>query len=91
MRTSQVFAVCELFSHMGVDNRGASRPLSRIERVRCLGCGMTYVKPTGGGTVSANPGCPECGYVGWVNEASPMMRDTSQLRSVGDRLRRLTG
>jgi hypothetical protein len=52
---------------------------------------MTYVKPTGGGTVSANPGCPECGYVGWVNETSPMMRDTSQLRSVGDRLRRLTG
>jgi hypothetical protein len=25
-----------------------------------------YAKPTGGGTVQANPGCPDCGYVGWA-------------------------
>ena len=41
--------------------------LSRIETVRCLSCGAAYAKPSGGGTVRANPGCPECGYVGWVH------------------------
>lgn len=76
---------------MGVDNGSESQPVSRIERVRCLGCGITYVKPTGGGTVSANPGCPECGYVGWVKEGSPVSRDALQLRSAGDPLRRPTG
>lgn len=34
--------------------------------VRCLGCGSVYVKPLGGGTASANPGCPRCAYVGWI-------------------------
>jgi hypothetical protein len=76
---------------MGVDSADNSRPLSRIQRVRCLGCGIVYVKPTGGGTVFANPGCPECGYVGWVKEGSPVRRDALQLRSVGDHLRRRTG
>jgi predicted nucleic acid-binding Zn-ribbon protein len=41
-------------------------PSSRIETVRCLACGAAYAKPSSGGTVRANPGCPECGYVGWV-------------------------
>jgi predicted RNA-binding Zn-ribbon protein involved in translation (DUF1610 family) len=50
---------------MGDDN-GDARPLSRIDRVRCLSCGATYIKPAAATTVSANPGCPECGYVGWV-------------------------
>lgn len=76
---------------MGVERGGAAGPISRIERVRCLGCGVVYVKPTGGGTVSANPGCPECGYLGWVLEALPFTRDALQLRSVGDRLRRRIG
>ena len=76
---------------MGVDNGGAAQPVTRIERVRCLGCGVIYAKPTGGGTVSANPGCPECGYVGWVLETLPFTRDALQLRSVGDRLRRRAG
>jgi transposase-like protein len=76
---------------MGVENGDDSREISRIERVRCLGCGVAYVKPTGGGTVFANPGCPDCGYVGWVKEGSPVMRDTLQLRFVGDPLRRRTG
>jgi hypothetical protein len=75
---------------MGAHDEDA-RPLSRINRVRCLGCGIVYVKPTGGGTVSANPGCPDCGYVGWVLETSPVKQDASQIRSVGDRLRRRTG
>ena len=37
-----------------------------VESVRCLECGAVYAKPLGGGTVRENPGCPECGYVGWM-------------------------
>jgi hypothetical protein len=40
--------------------------IAAIERVRCLSCGGAYAKPVRGGTVYANPGCPDCGYVGWV-------------------------
>lgn len=40
--------------------------MSNVVTVRCLGCGEVYAKPLGGGTVRANPGCPECAYVGWV-------------------------
>jgi hypothetical protein len=40
--------------------------ISNVVTVRCLGCSEFYAKPLGGGTVRANPGCPECGYVGWV-------------------------
>ena len=76
---------------MGADNGGAFGPVTRIERVSCLSCGVTYAKPAGGGTVSANPGCPECGYVGWVLETLPFMPDALQLRSVADPLRRRAG
>jgi hypothetical protein len=76
---------------MGVNDGEESRPLARIERVRCLGCSATYVKPAGGGTVSANPGCPECGYVGWVLEQMPVMRDGAPNRFFAGRLRRRTG
>jgi predicted nucleic acid-binding Zn-ribbon protein len=38
--------------------------------VRCLSCGAVYSKPARGGTVAANPGCPECGYVGWLITSS---------------------
>jgi hypothetical protein len=34
--------------------------------VKCLACGSTYAKPNGRGTVKTNPGCPECGYLGWT-------------------------
>jgi hypothetical protein len=60
-----------------------------LERVRCLECGVTYSKPAGGGTVSSNPGCPECGYVGWVSTSlvtQPLPLPRS--RSAADRLRR---
>ena len=40
--------------------------LAVIASVRCLECGALYAKPAGGGTVRSNPGCPECGYLGWV-------------------------
>lgn len=72
---------------MGVDSEGP-RPLPRIERVRCLSCSASYVKPAGGGTVSANPGCPDCGYVGWVLEQVPVTADALPTRFVADRRRR---
>ena len=40
--------------------------LAVVASVRCLECGALYAKPAGGGTVRSNPGCPECGYLGWV-------------------------
>jgi hypothetical protein len=45
---------------------GDAPKLTVLESVRCLECGAVYAKPHGGGTVRANPGCPDCGYVGWV-------------------------
>jgi uncharacterized protein with PIN domain len=48
-------------------NSGQVAPsLTVLESVRCLECGAVYAKPSGGGTVRENPGCPDCGYVGWV-------------------------
>jgi hypothetical protein len=76
---------------MGANDSEEPRPVARIERVRCLGCSASYVKPVGGGTVSANPGCPECGYVGWVLEQVTVRRDGEPSRSVSGRLRRRTG
>jgi hypothetical protein len=73
---------------MEADAGDEARPLPGIDRVRCLGCGALYVKPAGGGTVSANPGCPECGYVGW---ASPLTKPPLQHHSAGDQLRRRAG
>lgn len=40
--------------------------LTLVERVLCLECGLVYGKPAKGGTRSENPGCPSCGYVGWI-------------------------
>jgi hypothetical protein len=42
------------------------RHLALLTRVRCLECGGAYAKPAGGGTVTQNPGCPRCGYLGWI-------------------------
>jgi hypothetical protein len=36
------------------------------QAVVCLECGTTYPKPVKGGTTARNPGCPNCGYVGWL-------------------------
>lgn len=43
-----------------------ARVVKAFETVYCLDCGSTYAKPIGRGTASANPGCPECGYLGWI-------------------------
>ena len=44
----------------------------QLERVRCLECGATYVKPAAGGTAHENPGCPKCGYLGWISTRIPL-------------------
>jgi hypothetical protein len=62
--------------------------LSLIESVRCLDCGAVYAKPAGGGTVRANPGCPDCGYVGWLAVSVPLSEDVAQRRFFAGRLRR---
>ena len=49
----------------------AFRPLV-LESVRCLECGEVYAKPSAGGTVQKNPGCPACGYVGWIPVSVPL-------------------
>jgi predicted nucleic acid-binding Zn-ribbon protein len=57
--------------------------LTSVEIVRCLGCGKVYAKPTGRSTLSTNPGCPDCGYLGWlpggewVNPAWPRVRSAA--------------
>lgn len=48
--------------------------IARFENVRCLECGEVYAKPLGGGTVDKNPGCPLCGYVGWIPLTRPPER-----------------
>ena len=45
-----------------------------IERVRCLDCSTSYSKPADGGTVHENPGCPRCGYLGWIATSVPTGR-----------------
>jgi hypothetical protein len=62
--------------------------LAVVESVRCLECGAMYAKPSGGGTVRANPGCPECGYVGWLAVSVPVSRELAQHRFFAGRLRR---
>ena len=49
----------------------AYRPLAVLESVRCLECSEVYSKPVAGGTVQKNPGCPICGYVGWIPISLP--------------------
>ncbi len=54
--------------------------LTVVESVRCLECGLVYSKPAGGGTVRANPGCPECGYLGWLSVAIPLTEELARRR-----------
>ena len=69
-----------VFSH--VEPRAEPPNLGLIESVRCLGCGTIYAKPARGGTVAANPGFPDCGYLGWLSLALPFIRPRAgELRS----------
>jgi hypothetical protein len=62
--------------------------LTAVESVCCLECGKEYTKPTGGGTLSTNPGCPHCGYVGWVPNSAPLSEGWRRARFGGDRRQR---
>jgi predicted nucleic acid-binding Zn-ribbon protein len=66
----------------------ADQHLTVVEPVRCLECGAVYAKPAGGGTVKANPGCPECGYLGWLSASIPLSEEPPRRRSDEDRPRR---
>ena len=61
-----------------MEQRAEAPNLELIESVRCLECGARYAKPARGGTVAANPGCPECGDLGWLPVALPFVRPRSQ-------------
>jgi hypothetical protein len=50
---------------MGGRTHHTEPPLRLIETVRCLGCGAVYSRRRERSTSIANPGCPECTYVGW--------------------------
>ncbi len=56
------------------------------DQVRCLDCGATYAKPKAGGTVSQNPGCPRCSYLGWIAVVSRPEQDERH-RSAAGRIR----
>ena len=63
------------------DKREPGPTFAVYESVRCLECGTVYAKPTRGGTARANPGCPDCGYVGWLSVNLDVRRPPSQRRS----------
>ena len=69
-----------------------SHSLVVLEGVRCLECGATYSKPVFGSTVEKNPGCPGCGYVGWIpiSPASPLRHSGIGVASVRRSLLRLS-
>jgi hypothetical protein len=60
--------------------------LAVVQEVRCLACGTVYAKPRGS-TVSHNPGCPECGYVGWLSARVPVSEEFERRHFGADRLR----
>jgi hypothetical protein len=73
---------------------GEKSNVIQIDRVSCLECGAKYVKPADGGTVHENPGCPKCGYLGWISASIPAssVAPTGGLRHfAGDRRRRQAG
>jgi hypothetical protein len=59
--------------------------LGLVESVRCLDCGAVYGKPQRGGTARQNPGCPVCGYVGWIAATVPLTAEERRRRSDEDR------
>ena len=61
---------------MSEKQRREEPSVAQMETVTCLSCGALYAKPSSGGTVPANPGCPECGYMGWVLGSSLTRHET---------------
>ena len=65
-----------------MESPGTLRP---VEAVRCLECGKDYAKPCGRGTLTTNPGCPDCGYLGWVPSPERITSASPRVRFGGDR------
>jgi hypothetical protein len=59
------------------------RSLVVFENVRCLECGDVYSKPATGDTVRQNPGCPTCGYIGWIPIRLPPERASRHHSAAG--------
>jgi hypothetical protein len=59
------------------------RSLVVLESVRCLECGEVYAKPATGDTVSQNPGCPTCSYIGWIPISLPPERRSPPRSAAG--------
>ncbi len=76
---AQVSAKSGIF--YGMEPSKTGRSLSVVESVRCLECGGVYAKPSQGGTVKANPGCPDCGYLGWLAVSVPLTSELARRRS----------
>ena len=66
----------------------AAASLAVLDSVRCLQCSAVYSKPRSGGTAETNPGCPVCGYVGWIPISLPAEGGAPR-RSSGGRPQRL--
>ena len=65
--------------------------LVSVNAVQCLECAYTYAKPTSGGTVQRNPGCPRCGYIGWMPAALDVIPAGEPSHFVADLLQRRAG
>lgn len=61
----------------------AAASLAVLDSVRCLECSAVYSKPASGGTAETNPGCPVCGYVGWIPISLPAETRERRRSSVG--------
>ncbi len=67
-----------------MEGKSPGPELAVYESVRCLECGTIYAKPSRGGTERLNPGCPECGYVGWLSVELPLKQRNAPRRSDED-------
>ena len=67
-----------------MEGKAQGPALAVYESVRCLECGTVYAKPSRGGTARLNPGCPECGYVGWLSVDLPLKQRNAPRRSDED-------
>jgi hypothetical protein len=86
--STQVSAKSGVFWDVGSHLGDEAPYLTVVESVRCLECGFVYAKPAGGGTVRENPGCPDCGYVGWLSTGlvEDLTREWSPSHSDADHL-----
>jgi hypothetical protein len=68
VRVPQVFGLVRIYHCVSTDR------MHDLEQVRCLNCRQVYDKPVNGSTAGRNPGCPVCGYVGWLSVLVPVAK-----------------